>query len=205
MENENFEKEQPKKWYQKTWGIILLLLIFFPAGLYFLWKSDFSKKSKLVLTGIIAILVFSSMGNKEQNQNITTQNQQVQQSQTESKKSEEVSKVKTESDSQEYAEADIDILINDVKENAARANKSYNGKYVKIVGGVIDNIESDGDYITIKNRDKYSLLKVQCFPKNKEVREQIFNLNKGEYITVYGKISKVGEIMGYSLDLHKIE
>ena len=65
----------------------------------------------------------------------------------------------------EYIEADINVLINDVKENAARANKSYNGKYVKIVGGIIENIESDGDYIVINNGEIFSLLAVQCFPK----------------------------------------
>ena len=104
-----------------------------------------------------------------------------------------------------YVEADINILISDAKNNAARANRAYNGKYVKIVGGYVHNIESDGDYISLSGDGSYSLLHVQCFPQNSEVREQIFNLNKGQYVTVYGRISKVGEIVGYRLEMHKIE
>ena len=105
----------------------------------------------------------------------------------------------------DYVEADINILISDAKNNAARANRAYNGKYVKIVGGYVHNIESDGDYISLSCDGSYSLLHVQCFPQNSEVREQIFNLNKGQYVTVYGRISKVGEIVGYRLEMHKIE
>ena len=33
----------------------------------------------------------------------------------------------------------------------------------------------------------------------------MLDLNKDQSITVYGKIKDVGEIMGYSLDLVKIE
>lgn len=33
----------------------------------------------------------------------------------------------------------------------------------------------------------------------------MINLSKGQQVTAYGKITDVGEIMGYSLDLEKIE
>ena len=95
-------------------------------------------------------------------------------------------------------------MIDDAQNNAAKANKDYKGKYVKIVGGTLDHIESDGDYISISNGDM-TLLHVQCFPKNKEVKEQMLNLSNGQYVTVYGKITRVGGIIGYSLDLDKVE
>lgn len=81
MENENVESESTKKWYQKTWGIILLLFLFFPAGLYFLWKSDFSKKSKLLWTVIIGILVLYNIGKGSNHQPVQYQPQQTQQTQ----------------------------------------------------------------------------------------------------------------------------
>lgn len=105
-----------------------------------------------------------------------------------------------------YAEADIDILLNDVKSNAAKANKNYKGKYVKIVGGVVRNIESNARYINVEGSNPYEILiNVQCYPKNNSVKDAIMNLSKGQQVTVYGKITDVGEIMGYSLDLEKIE
>ena len=103
-----------------------------------------------------------------------------------------------------YVETNIDVLINDVQNNAAAANKNYKGKFVKIVGGILDHIESDGDYISISNGDM-TLLHVQCFPQNKEVKEQMLNLSNGQRVTVYGKITRVGGIVGYSLDMDKVE
>ena len=111
---------------------------------------------------------------------------------------------KAAAEANKYVEADIDILINDVQNNAAAANKNYKGKFVKIVGGILDHVESDGDYISISNGDM-TLVHVQCFPKNKEVKEQMLNLSNGQNVTVYGKITRVGGIIGYSLDMDKIE
>ena len=50
-----------------------------------------------------------------------------------------------------------------------------------------------------------TLVHVQCFPKNKEVKEQMLNLSNGQMVTVYGKITRVGGIVGYSLDMDKVE
>ena len=104
-----------------------------------------------------------------------------------------------------YAEADIDVLLNDAKNNAAKANKDYKGKYVKIVNGDVFNIESNAKYISIEGSDPYTLIHVQCYPKNDQVKDAMINLSKGQTVTVYGKITDVGEIMGYSLDMDKIE
>lgn len=45
-----------KKFYQQTWFIIASLLIFFPAGLYLMWKyADWKKNIKLIITGILVL------------------------------------------------------------------------------------------------------------------------------------------------------
>lgn len=108
--------------------------------------------------------------------------------------------------SKNYAEADIDVLLDEVKSNAAKANKNYKGKYVKIVGGVVKNIESNARYFNLEGSDPYAfLINVQCYPKNSSVKDAMIELSVGQQVTVYGKITDVGEIMGYSLDLEKIE
>jgi len=46
-----------KKWYQKTWGIVLLLVLFFPVGIYLMWRyADWPKNVKIVVSVIFAII-----------------------------------------------------------------------------------------------------------------------------------------------------
>lgn len=54
------------KWYQKNYGIILVLIIFFPIGLYLMWKyAEWNKKIKGVITGILALMVIGSVAAPE--------------------------------------------------------------------------------------------------------------------------------------------
>lgn len=47
------------KWYQKTWGIIALLILFFPVGLYLMWKhASWNKTAKWIVTGVLVFFVF---------------------------------------------------------------------------------------------------------------------------------------------------
>ena len=107
-----------------------------------------------------------------------------------------------------YANADINVLIREAKTNAAAANKNYKGKDVKIVGGILGNIDSDLSYISIDgtNRD-FSFLHVRCAikSKNKELQDAVLKLQKGQAVTVYGRVTDVGDMMGYYLDLDKVE
>lgn len=107
-----------------------------------------------------------------------------------------------------YADADINVLIKEAKENAALANQNYKKKDVKIIGGKILNIDSDLKYITVEGTDpNYTMLHVRCDIKsdNKDLKDSILKLKKGENVTVYGTITDVGDLMGYSLKLDKIE
>jgi hypothetical protein len=71
MGNEPTVTPQPKKWYQqtggviallKTAGVIALLILFFPVGLYLMWKYRvFSKTVRFVVTGFFALLVIASL------------------------------------------------------------------------------------------------------------------------------------------------
>lgn len=107
-----------------------------------------------------------------------------------------------------YNDADINILIKEAKENAAAANQNYKKKDVKIIGGKLQNIDSDVKYITINGTDaNYSMLKVSCSidGDNKELKDSVLKLKKGQMVTVYGTITEVGDIMGYRLKLDKVE
>lgn len=46
------------KWYQKPLWIIVLLFLFFPVGLFLMWKySNWSKQAKWAVTGAFAVFV----------------------------------------------------------------------------------------------------------------------------------------------------
>jgi len=47
-----------EKWYKEPFGIIALLILFFPVGLFLMWKySGWSPKVKWVISGIFAFLI----------------------------------------------------------------------------------------------------------------------------------------------------
>ena len=56
-------------WYKRTWGIILMLIVFFPIGLYLLWRySKWNTTVKGVVTGIVSLFVIAAMaGNGNDN------------------------------------------------------------------------------------------------------------------------------------------
>ena len=116
-----------------------------------------------------------------------------------------IDKENADKNNHDFFEVNAQVLMYDLENNAARANKAYSNRYVKIVDAVVVNIESDGDFFVIDAPDGLGLRGVTCFPKYDSTREQIFSLNNGQYVTVYGKITRVGEVLGYSLDLLKIE
>lgn len=55
-------------WYKKPPAIIALLILFFPAGLFLMWKyAHWSKKTKWIVTGIVVfVLVMSNAGKSAQ-------------------------------------------------------------------------------------------------------------------------------------------
>jgi hypothetical protein len=55
------ENKTELKWFQKQSGIIILLIIFFPVGLYLMWKNNlWTKKTRWIVT--IALLVIVVLG-----------------------------------------------------------------------------------------------------------------------------------------------
>ena len=47
-----------KKWYEKTNGIIVLLFLFFPIGLWLMWKkSDWNSSTKILVTSFFVLII----------------------------------------------------------------------------------------------------------------------------------------------------
>ncbi len=103
-----------------------------------------------------------------------------------------------------YTEYDVSELMDDLEANALSASEKYKGQYVEITGR-LSNIDAQGSYIDIvDSNDQFAFIGVQCYIKTDDVREMIKTLSKDSTITVKGKITDVGEVFGYSLNIEEI-
>ena len=104
----------------------------------------------------------------------------------------------------EYIVVDIDNLEDDLTNNAAAAKDKYKNKYVEIKGK-LGTIDSDLKYISLLSiTDEWDFSGIHCSIKSNEQREIIKTLNKDQIITIKGKITDVGEVLGYYLDIIEI-
>lgn len=55
------ENQTKLNWHQNPTNIILLLIFFFPAGLYFMWKNElWSKQTRWIISGVIALFIIAN-------------------------------------------------------------------------------------------------------------------------------------------------
>lgn len=106
-----------------------------------------------------------------------------------------------------YEDANTDDMITMLNENALSASDTYKGKDVKITGGKLVNIDSDGKYINISGKVRSHGLGYPFIlnMKDNDVKEQVKALKIGQQVTVWCHITDVGESMGYRATLKKIE
>ena len=58
------ENQIEPKWYQKSTAVIILLIFFFPVGLYLMWKNElWTKKTRWIATGVVTVMLIANSGN----------------------------------------------------------------------------------------------------------------------------------------------
>lgn len=103
-----------------------------------------------------------------------------------------------------YTAYDVSQLMDDLDSNAMNASDTYKDQYVELTGR-LSNIDSSGEYIDIlPENDEFAIIGVQCYVKNEEQKESIKEMSIDDTITVKGKITDVGEVLGYSLDIDSV-
>lgn len=48
----------PKKWYQQTFWIVVLVLVFWPVGIVLAWRSEWHIVIKIIVTILVALCVY---------------------------------------------------------------------------------------------------------------------------------------------------
>ena len=93
-------------------------------------------------------------------------------------------------------------------ENEMRAQKKFSGKWLEITG-YLGNMDSEGEYFSVEsNSARVFSTDVRCnIPSDKRetITEKLANMNKGDKIMVKGKVTDMGEIMGYTVSIIDVE
>lgn len=105
-------------------------------------------------------------------------------------------------------------MMDDLDNNALAAERKWQDKYVE-VSGALNTIDSDGSYITLAPADAVitidgkksvlSFLDLQCYIKNDAQLDKVLTMRTGEIYTIKGKVTSIGEVLGYSLDIIEIK
>lgn len=103
-----------------------------------------------------------------------------------------------------YIKISKDDLDEALENNAAAAKETYNNKYVE-VSGKLGTIDSDLKYIYLmSSTDEWDINGIHCTIKNKDQKDIVKSLTKNQEITIKGKITDVGEVLGYYMDINEI-
>lgn len=101
----------------------------------------------------------------------------------------------------EYTAYTVTELSEDLDSNALKAADKYKGQYIELTGR-LSVIDSNGKYISIvDSTDEWAITGVQCYIKNDEQKQVVMDMSIGDEIVVKGKITDVGEVLGYFLDM----
>lgn len=199
-----------RKWYEKHWVIWLLTIFLAPIGLFLMWRySRHGLVVKIIATVFFggAFLVSLVGGGSSKNNNIadtvSTRSSQTATSTSNSNSNSNSTSTSAQTPQKSYSSVDISEMMNDLNSNAAAAQRKYKGQNLAVTGQV-QVIDSDGDYISI-TESEWDIIGVQCFinKRDKAQKDFIYSVSKGQVITVYGKITDVGEVLGYSLKVDR--
>lgn len=103
----------------------------------------------------------------------------------------------------EYTSYNMSELMDDLDSNALKAKEKYDKQYVEITGK-LSNIDSSGKYISLTPDEDFAIIGIQCYIKDDDQKSKVMNMTIDDIITLKGKITGVGEVLGYSLDITEI-
>lgn len=104
----------------------------------------------------------------------------------------------------EYTSVSVNDMMDTLNNNAMGASDKYKGKYLEITGK-LTNIDAAGKYIDLMADGDFEIIGVQCYIKNDDQKAKITSMSKGDTVTLKGKCTDVGEVLGYSFDITEIE
>ncbi len=99
----------------------------------------------------------------------------------------------------QYEQVSLATMCTDLDKNALKAESTYNGKMIEIEAKIV-GFDSSGDYISIsptKNMSIYT--SITCRVKKQHL-DFLLEKETGDIITIKGKVTSVGEFLGYTIE-----
>lgn len=104
-----------------------------------------------------------------------------------------------------YTSVTVAQMMDDLEANALKAQSNYKDQYLEITGK-LSNIDASGKYISLVSAEEdFAFIGVQCYIKGDSQKNQVMNMSEGDTVTLRGKCTDVGEVLGYSLDIDSID
>ena len=129
------------KIYEKNWFIILMLVLFFPVGLFLMWKNaKWHKTVKIIVTALIVVMAIFSNGSEE-SKNVETKDTNAEVETVVETKDANVEKETTKTDKAE------DNVPTEYK-NALKRAKSYDKTSHMSKQGLYDQLTSEFEQFT---------------------------------------------------------
>lgn len=168
-------------------------------------KQGLPKWAIVLIVILVLAAIGSASGGNSDNSETTTNSQSSSKNETQDS-TPEVKEVETESEPEiEYTAVDVSTMMDDLKNNAMKAEDTYNDKYLEITGR-LNVIDSNGKYIGVFSQtDKFAIIGVQCYIKDDDVKAKVMEMSIDDTITLKVHIKSVGEVIGYSADIIEIE
>lgn len=196
---------------KRNWFIILFLIIFFPVGLYLMWRhADWNKTAKWVVTGVITLAVVFNLGAQSGTENTntatnTTADQSTTEQTSEQKSTEETDQSETteveKTEPAEDVEEEVETESGEQEESASEDEEVVEEDEAVETVGIGDTLTVDdldftvhgvtqqdsvGDVMTSNANDTYLVLDVTVTNNQNEaimMMSEYFKIVDGE--TVY--------------------
>lgn len=162
-------------------------------------KGSCLKTVLIIVVVIVVIGVIGNIagGNEESNTTDVAENA----SNTSEESSEPIEQ--TEEEQREYTATTVNDMMAALNANALNASDTYKDQYLEVTG-TLGAIDSSGKYITLMPDDDFAIVGVQCYVTDDSQLDIVKTLSTDSTVTVCGKCTDVGEVIGYSLDIDEI-
>ena len=160
-----------KPWYYRPVFVALLLVFFFPAGLWLMWSGKvFPMAVRVIISVLIGLMIVGNAGNHRRDGERGPS----------TGRSSAVAEV--------VPDLDAGTIVRAYDANELGGDATYKGKRFRI-SGTVDGVGKDifgSAYVTING--EHPLRKVQCFLKNGDEKTKAAKLQPGQQIIVIGVV-----------------
>lgn len=101
-----------------------------------------------------------------------------------------------------YTPCTVDQLVATLENNALNAKNNLEEGYVEVTG-TLGTIDASGKFIVLDClNNPWSLTSVQCKIEDESLLQHVATLSSGSTVTVRGRITTVGEVVGFVMYLY---